>query len=161
MCIQRRNNKQELTVNCFLFGGGLEARHSCPKIYGCKINKMPKFYKICARKCPNFTQHLPEKYFSRNFVERERAYLRAGKCADLPVSFHNSFRRILIHRYYGFLPFRRSPSPKLPKVSVGVRVRIIGLELGLGLGLETGAGFRRFKIRRNAKEPSYLVRMMC
>ena len=32
----------------------------------------------------------------------------------------------------------------------------LGLELGLELELGIGAGFRRFEIRRNAKEPSYL-----
>ena len=54
-----------------------------------------------------------------------RTCVRAGKFADLPVSLYNSFRRILIHRYYGFVPFRSSLSPKSPGVSVGyVRVRI-------------------------------------
>jgi len=28
-----------------------------------KIYKIPEFYMIFARKCPNFTQQLPEKYF--------------------------------------------------------------------------------------------------
>ena len=53
-----------------------------------------------------------------------RTCVRADKCADFTGVFLNSFRRNLIHRYYGFLQFRRSLSPKSPRVSVGVRVRI-------------------------------------
>jgi len=32
-------------------------------IFARKINKIPQFYMIFARKCPNFTYKLPEKKF--------------------------------------------------------------------------------------------------
>jgi len=37
-------------------------------IFARKINKIPAFYTTFARKCPNFTLRLSEKYFSGIFL---------------------------------------------------------------------------------------------
>jgi len=82
---------------------------------------MPEFYMTFARK-----KYFPEIWGNGTcvgYIYGLPACVQAT-APTLPVSLYNSFRRILIHRYYGLLPFRRSLSPKSPRVSVWVRVRI-------------------------------------
>jgi len=111
---------------------------------------MPEFY---------MTLFCPKNIFPE-ILGRAHAYLRA--CRQLrrlyrcPCIIHFAE---LVHQYYGFLPFRRSLSPKSPRVSVGVRVRIRVRVRARVIVRNRSIGSRRFEIRRNAKEPSYLVRM--
>jgi len=54
----------------------------CYMIFARKINKVPEFYTIFVRKCPNFTLCLPEKNFL-DFFE--------GTTPCSPVSYANGW----------------------------------------------------------------------
>ena len=81
-----------------------------------KLTKFRKFTRYLPENTRTLHDVCPKNIFPEIWGEghvRRPTCLRAGKFADLPMSFDNSFRRILIHRHYGFLPFRRSLSPKI------------------------------------------------